>query len=397
MASPVFAQPPVPTREEEIIAAQKAKAGELKPPKVGRVEAWVNRFEDALWAAASVGTRSSRVHTPAADSPSAPGTSLTSAATTRIDLRGSITPLGYKRIEAEFLAPRLFDRRGVAVGIGRVARSDAESASRYRNCARQRTIVPTTRLSSRMLQAVLDVRPTRRFARLHRGCRGEQWDQGRAVVGPSVEKVYTPATLPGLGAKVTYLHPQGSAGLDWRSAPATQDAAATAVTRHDFADTDDQYGFRRRRVRGHPASPVLRDTWVLSLHGRVETTSRRRHADIPFFMLPALGGGSTLRGFSQLALPRSPQPAAPAEWRVLVNRFLDTAVFYDAGKVARDSGTSISTGSRATTASASDFTGQRRHRCASSWRRATRDWRSCSRQGGFLRESHAHGVSQTGV
>ena len=35
-----------------------------------------------------------------------------------VDLRGSITFSGYKRIEAEFLAPRLFDRRGVLSVIG---------------------------------------------------------------------------------------------------------------------------------------------------------------------------------------------------------------------------------------------------------------------------------------
>src|SRR5688572_28105767 len=45
-ATPVFAQSSAPTREAEIIAAQKAKAGNLKPYEVGRVEAWVNNFED---------------------------------------------------------------------------------------------------------------------------------------------------------------------------------------------------------------------------------------------------------------------------------------------------------------------------------------------------------------
>jgi hypothetical protein len=45
-ATPVFVQASAPTREAEIIAAQKAKAGNLKPYEVGRVEAWVNNFED---------------------------------------------------------------------------------------------------------------------------------------------------------------------------------------------------------------------------------------------------------------------------------------------------------------------------------------------------------------
>ena len=35
-----------------------------------------------------------------------------------MDLRGSYTPAGYKLVETEFVAPRLFDRRGVLSVIG---------------------------------------------------------------------------------------------------------------------------------------------------------------------------------------------------------------------------------------------------------------------------------------
>ncbi len=79
--------------------------------------------------------------------------------------------------------------------------------------------------------------------------------------------------------------------------------------------------------------PVMRDTWVVSFRGRVETTFVDEGQVIPFFMLPALGGGSTLRGFSSWRFRDRHSLLLSAEWRVLVNRFLDTAVFYDAGKV----------------------------------------------------------------
>ena len=48
ISTPVFAQSSAQTREADIIAAQKAKAGELKRYEVGRVEAWVNNLEDAV-------------------------------------------------------------------------------------------------------------------------------------------------------------------------------------------------------------------------------------------------------------------------------------------------------------------------------------------------------------
>ena len=55
-------------------------------------------------------------------------------------------------------------------------------------------------------------------------------------------------------------------------------------------------------------------------------------------MLPALGGGSTLRGFSSWRFRDRNSLLLQAEWRVLANRFLDMALFYDAGKVTARTG-----------------------------------------------------------
>ncbi len=51
-------------------------------------------------------------------------------------------------------------------------------------------------------------------------------------------------------------------------------------------------------------------------------------------MLPALGGGSSLRGFSSWRFRDQNSLLLQAEWRIMVNRYLDMAFFYDAGKVA---------------------------------------------------------------
>src|SRR5262245_19091960 len=50
-------------------------------------------------------------------------------------------------------------------------------------------------------------------------------------------------------------------------------------------------------------------------------------------MLPSVGGGSSLRAFSSWRFRDRNSLLFQAEWRIMVNRFLDTAVFYDAGKV----------------------------------------------------------------
>ena len=51
-------------------------------------------------------------------------------------------------------------------------------------------------------------------------------------------------------------------------------------------------------------------------------------------MLPSVGGGSSLRGFSSWRFRDRNSLLLQAEWRIMVNRFFDTAFFYDAGKVA---------------------------------------------------------------
>ena len=55
---------------------------------------------------------------------------------------------------------------------------------------------------------------------------------------------------------------------------------------------------------------------------------------MPFFMMPALGGGSTLRGYRSWRFRDLSSLLLQAEWRIMVSRYLDLAFFYDAGKVA---------------------------------------------------------------
>jgi outer membrane translocation and assembly module TamA len=52
-------------------------------------------------------------------------------------------------------------------------------------------------------------------------------------------------------------------------------------------------------------------------------------------MLPSLGGGSNLRGYSSWRFRDRNSLLLQGEWRILVNRYMDTAFFYDAGKVTR--------------------------------------------------------------
>jgi outer membrane translocation and assembly module TamA len=78
--------------------------------------------------------------------------------------------------------------------------------------------------------------------------------------------------------------------------------------------------------------PILRETWVLAVRGRMETTLNDNNL-IPYFMLPALGSGNTLRGYSTDRFRDRHSLLMNAEFRWIPALAWDMAFFYDAGKV----------------------------------------------------------------
>jgi len=109
---------PAAGRAALVEEAQAKKSTDLRPFQPDKVEHILNRLEKTLL------TGGLKVH-PFFDSAYAGGgftlgagylTHVSSYNT--LDLRGSYTLSGYKRIEAAFVAPRLFDRRGMVTLIG---------------------------------------------------------------------------------------------------------------------------------------------------------------------------------------------------------------------------------------------------------------------------------------
>jgi len=252
-----------------------------------------------------------------------------------VDVRGSYSVSGYKLAEAEFSAPRLFHRRGDLSIIG--GWRDATEVGFY-------GFGSNTSLSNRANYAFeqpyggarITFWPTRRLFMLRGGLDVVRWSlKDPTGQSPSVQAVYTPATLPGLGAVTTLRHTQATVGIDFRLSDSyARRGGFYGVTAHDFTDNDSRFGFRQLDYEAVQHIPILRETWVVSLRGLASTTWQKRGEQIPFFALPSLGGGSNLRGFSSWRFRDRNSLLLQAEWRIMVNRFFDTAVFYDTGKVA---------------------------------------------------------------
>jgi hypothetical protein len=159
--------------------------------------------------------------------------------------------------------------------------------------------------------------------------------QGRA---PSIEQTYTNQSAPGLGATPSYTHLEGTAAIDWRTSPAySRRGGYYGITLHDFVDADDVSSFKLIELDLVQHLPILRENWVVSLHGRLQSEIGDGH--VPFFLMPSLGSGSTLRGYRSWRFRDRHAALMSAEWRWIPSRLgLDMALFYDAGTVAPERG-----------------------------------------------------------
>jgi hypothetical protein len=152
---------------------------------------------------------------------------------------------------------------------------------------------------------------------------------------PSIETAYDVITAPGLFRDIKYIRSQGTAAIDWRVSPGySRTGGYYGVTLNDYSDRDKTYSFRRLDGEIIQHLPILRETWVLSFRGRVQTTLDDDD-NVPYYLLPYLGSGSTLRGYSTARFRDRHSLLTSAEFRWIPSRLaLDMALFYDAGKVA---------------------------------------------------------------
>jgi hypothetical protein len=191
------------------------------------------------------------------------------------------------------------------------------------------------RLQQGFLGAEVHSRP-RRYVRLAAGVTLEDFE----LKEPSgdltaVDDVFSPATAPGVGVDPKYVHTTLSAGFDWR--PAVDYARRGGfyeLALHRYADRDDVYTFSRLDAEVVQHLPILRENWVVSLRGRLQSTTNGSD-QVPYFLLPSLGSGSTLRGYSSWRFRDRHAVLTSAEFRWIPSRLmLDMALFYDAGMVA---------------------------------------------------------------
>jgi hypothetical protein len=165
--------------------------------------------------------------------------------------------------------------------------------------------------------------------------RGVGIAEGTSSLSPSTGSLFNEVTAPGLTRQPGFLHADLSVDVDRQDVPGYPTSGGRYhVGIATFQDrTYSQNSFRRLDADAAEYIPLLHKNWVLALRGRAVLTETAAGQDVPFYLLPSLGGSTTLRGFLDYRFRDRDLLLFNAEYRWPLLRALDGALFYDAGTV----------------------------------------------------------------
>jgi hypothetical protein len=159
---------------------------------------------------------------------------------------------------------------------------------------------------------------------------------GRNVIYPNTLDLFTDATAPGLTSPAAFLHGDVSLVVDRRDHaghPTTGGLYSVTATQYSDRDTG-TYSFRRYEVEASQFIPLGTPNWILALHGWEVFSDTTRNQQVPFYLMPSLGGKNTLRGYHEYRFHDHDMQVFSAESRWALFSHVDAAGFVDVGKVA---------------------------------------------------------------
>lgn len=144
-------------------------------------------------------------------------------------------------------------------------------------------------------------------------------------------------TAPGIGTQPSFFVTQASVVVDTRKTlnPRRGGFYTFQLRRYDDR-ADGQFSFDTTRVDLQQFIPFWNESRVLALRVVAEHADGFGQAQVPFYLMPTLGGARLLRGYDRQRFRDRSALLVSAEYRYEVNPFLMAALFYDAGQVAPD-------------------------------------------------------------
>ena len=150
--------------------------------------------------------------------------------------------------------------------------------------------------------------------------------------------VFSAAETPGMDQELNYHIIRSTLAFDWRPSPSysTRGGFYRATFERNEEAEQLPYSFNLQEYEVVQQVPLMREQFVLAARGLMTLTNADSNHAVPVMLAPFLGSGSTLRGFSNRRFTDRNRMLLTGEYRWRPSRYLDMALFLDAGQVAAD-------------------------------------------------------------
>ena len=137
---------------------------------------------------------------------------------------------------------------------------------------------------------------------------------------------------------LTFQVARATVGFDWRTSPgySTRGGYYRATIERHYESGGRPFSFHSKEFEVVQLVPLLREQFVLAGHALMTLTDADAGHDVPVMLAPFLGSGSTLRAFANRRFSDRNRVLLSGEYRWRPSRYLDMAIFMDAGQVAPD-------------------------------------------------------------
>lgn len=157
---------------------------------------------------------------------------------------------------------------------------------------------------------------------------------------PSTTTTFDPADVPGMRGRPEFLTIGPFVRFQTRDRSINEQDGGEYVA--SFTRFDDRssagYSFDRWDVDLRQFVVFGRRTRTIALRAWAASTSPHGGNEVPFYLQPWLGGARTVRGFRTFRFRDRSALLLQGEYRWRINEFVNGALFYDAGAVARSLG-----------------------------------------------------------
>jgi hypothetical protein len=135
--------------------------------------------------------------------------------------------------------------------------------------------------------------------------------------------------------RIDYLRVSTGLRADWRPAPgyATRGGSARVDFIRRFAGNDDRASFDEIEAEITQLIPFVSEQFTFAFRALATTTRVNDDHTVPFFFLPYVGSGNTLRGFANNRFKDRSRLVLSGEYRWRASRIIDMALFVDHGAV----------------------------------------------------------------